>query len=116
MSHLIRPGSPVKNNGLDGAALAAYLRRRHRHCTAGYVSVRTGIPEATIADWLTGRCRPGTPHLLTLLRCYGMGLLQAAWPGAPDEIVAAAQAARLWIAFGKRFAGNDGATPEGGRP
>lgn len=99
MSQSFRAGSPAKNSGrancLDGLALAAYLARRHRHCTAGYVAARTGIAEATVRDWLIGRCRPSTPHLLTLVAAYGIGLLEAAWPKAPPEIAAAARAGEI---------------------
>ena len=96
MSQPLRAGNPAKTAGnrLDLEAFAHFLRRRHPHGTAGYVSCFTGIPEATVKDWLQLRCRPSTGHFLTLVSRYGLALIAACWPSAPDAVMALAQTER----------------------
>lgn len=97
MSHRIqvqgytKKGVTVEKDDLDGQALAAFLRRKYRHCAAGYVAAKTGIPEATVKGWLMLRARPCSAHLLALVSAYGLALLSACWRDAPDEIVAHAK-------------------------
>lgn len=97
MSHPFQAGTPARSAGLDLAAFAAFLRRRHPHCAAGYVAQATGVPEATVKDWLQLRCRPSTRNFLTLVvaPAYGLALLEACWPEAPPAIRAAAEAETL---------------------
>lgn len=97
MSHPLQAGFSARKDGLDLAALAGFLRRRHPHCTAGYVAAATDIPEATVKDWLQLRCRPSARHLITLIAAapYGLALLEACWPDAPSAIRHAAQAQTL---------------------
>ena len=83
MSHRIqvqgytKKGVTVEKDDLDGQALAAFLRRKYRHCAAGYVAAKTGIPEATVKGWLMLRARPCSAHLLALVSAYGLALLSA---------------------------------------
>lgn len=87
-------------SGVDGEALARFLRRRHPRNTAGYVAAATQIPEATIKDWLLLRCRPSSANLMRLAEtpAYGVALMEACWRRCPDFIAEAAlhaEASRL---------------------
>lgn len=101
MSSIFQAETSAKNGGkphdFDSVALAAFLRRRHPHCTAGYVAAATGIAETTVKEWLAAcpRCRPSTTHFLRLAGRYGFALITACWPAAPGEIKAAAQASTV---------------------
>ena len=95
MSQPMRAGNSA---GIDGEALALFLRRRHPHGTAGYVAAATGIAEATIKDWLQQRCRPSTSHFLRLIAAapYGLPLMEACWSDAPPSIRFAAESETLF--------------------
>ncbi len=82
----------ARTTGIDGEALARFLRRRHPHGTAGYVATVTGIAEATIKDWLQLRTRPSVPHFMRLVEApvYGAALIAACWPACPDFVTGAA--------------------------
>ena len=65
------------------ARLGAFLRRRYSMNTAQNVEADTGIPAATVSNWLELKSMPRALHLLRLITAYGPSLLAATYPHAP---------------------------------
>jgi hypothetical protein len=89
-----RPVPADETRGLDGAALSAWLRRRHRFGVSGEVAHRTGIAAGTVENWLGQKARPNLGHFLRLVAVYGPELVAATWADAPAYVIAAARVER----------------------
>jgi hypothetical protein len=63
-----------------------FLRSRHPANTPFHVSARTGIPPATVENWLLSRSGPDREHLSILLCCYGPAFLRAVLPAPPEWV------------------------------
>ena len=89
---------PLPDIDLDGLN-AFFVDREGSYETVYRVSVRTGLPEATVRNWWEKRNAPSLLHGFVIADVYGVGALAAMWPGiAPQwlsESVRAARAAEL---------------------
>ena len=80
---------------LDGAALAARLRRKWPFDTAFEVGRDAGIAVETVRNWLAQKCRPSLPHFLALAKAYGPEFVVAVMPEAPGWVLQAAADAAI---------------------
>jgi hypothetical protein len=74
--------------------LAAWLRSRYPFSTGAHVEADTGIPTASVENWLQYRSRPSIEHFATLCMVYGPAMLLACFRRPSRWIQYAAQAER----------------------
>lgn len=81
-------------SGLDQAHVAervvAFLKQRHPHGTAKYVSRETDLPRHTVAKWIERGSAPNAEGLIRLIRTYRTDLLIALLGGAEPWLAVAA--------------------------
>lgn len=77
------------------SSLATFLRRLHPRDTAQSVAADTGIPAASIENWLKGIAFPRAVHQFRLMAVYGPSALAAMMPSAPRWLDDAVRAERL---------------------
>ncbi len=78
----------------DVAGLVTWLKDRHPRSTIHHVEAETGIPSASVENWLHRRTLPSVQHFSILLRTYGPSLLAACFPDPPDWVDEAARLER----------------------
>ena len=67
-------------------AVANHLRAIHPIKTAEHVAAAIGYPVETVRPWLRGAARPNGAAMLALVGVYGLELLAAALPSAPEWV------------------------------
>lgn len=75
----------------DLVGMVDWLRQRHPQSVGYNVEVETGIPAATVENWLMQRSQPSAAHFAALIHAYGPALLEACMHRAPDWVASAAR-------------------------
>lgn len=75
----------------DICGLIDWLRCRYPRSTSVNVEADTGIPAATIDNWLQGRSTPSVSHFSELLAVYGPPLLEASFTRPSSWVTEAAR-------------------------
>lgn len=78
----------------DLAGMVGWLRQHHTQSVGFNVEALTGIPSATVENWLIQRSQPSAAHFAALIHAYGPSLLEACMRRAPTWVGAAAAADR----------------------
>ncbi|WP_420578807.1 hypothetical protein [Oceaniradius stylonematis] len=76
MPPVVRRSAPF-----DPDSVVTFLRRAFPTATALNVQAETGIPAATVDNWLRGRAAPSAAHMGLLIDRFGPAILSAAYPG-----------------------------------
>lgn len=90
------PQSCGKGSALvfDVAGLIGWLKARFPRSTDHHVSADTGIPAASVENWLHRRSQPSVQHFSILLKVYGPSLLAASFKSPPGWVDEAARSER----------------------
>ena len=59
------------------SGMIEWLRRRHPQSTCHHIEAATGIPAATVENWLIRRSQPSVEHFSTLIAAFGPAFLEA---------------------------------------
>ncbi|WP_331373799.1 hypothetical protein [Sinorhizobium chiapasense] len=78
----------------DVAGLVTWLKDRYPRSTIHHVEAETGIPAASVENWLHRRTLPSVQHFSILVRTYGPSLLVACFPDPPEWVDEAARLER----------------------
>jgi|GEM_PF-2233914 len=91
-----RPQLYGKNAALlfDVEGLTAWLRDRFPRSTIHHVEAETGIPAASVENWLHRRSQPSVEHFMILLTVFGPALLNACLRQKPGWVEHAAKRER----------------------
>lgn len=71
----------TKRPPFDADSVVTFLRRSFPTATALNVHAESGIPAATVDNWLRGRAAPSAAHMGLLIDRFGPAILSAAYPG-----------------------------------
>lgn len=75
----------------DLVGMVGWLRRRHPQSVGYNVEAETGIPSATVENWLIQRSQPSAAHFAALIHAYGPALLEACMWRPPEWVACAAR-------------------------
>lgn len=75
----------------DICGLIDWLRCRYPRATSINVAADTGIPAATVDNWLQGRSAPSIAHFSEMLAIYGPPLLEASFTRPTSWVTEAAR-------------------------
>jgi len=91
-----RPQLYGKNPALlfDVEGLTAWLREKFPRSTIHHVEAETGIPAASVENWLHRRSQPSVEHFMILLSAFGPSLLYACLRQTPAWVEQAAKQER----------------------
>lgn len=78
----------------DPVGLADWLRRSFPQSTCHHIEARTGIPSATVENWLIRRSQPSVDHFARLIAVFGPELLSSCFAHPPGWIERAADGER----------------------
>ncbi|MBO3760378.1 hypothetical protein [Ciceribacter sp. L1K22] len=76
----------------DVGGLIDWLRQRYPRSTTVNVEAETGIPAASVENWLHRRSQPSVEHFIRLVAAFGPEVLQACLVATPDWVEQAAAA------------------------
>lgn len=79
----------------DLEGMLAYLRKSYPNNVGHNVEALTGIPAATVDNWMQRRSSPQRDHLMSLIAAYGPPFLKACYAREPEWMPAALQGWRL---------------------
>lgn len=74
----------------DVAGLISWLKDRFPRSTIHHVEAETGIPAASVENWLHRRSQPSVQHFSILMQVYGPSLLAACFKSPPKWLREAA--------------------------
>lgn len=66
------------------AGVVSFLTAQHPTKTAEHVEAESGVPAATVRNWLRGLSAPSGEAIVRLLLAYGPDVLLPALPRAPE--------------------------------
>ena len=75
----------------DVAGLVSWLKDRFPRSTIHHVESETGIPAASVENWLHRRSQPSVQHFSILVQVYGPSLLAACYQSPPKWLSEAAR-------------------------
>lgn len=75
----------------DVGGLITWLRDRFPRSTTFHVSAATGIPAASVENWLHRRSQPSVEHFMLLISAFGPALMHACLHRAPPWLEHAAE-------------------------
>ncbi len=78
----------------DVGGLIDWLRKKFPRATTYHVEAKTGIPAASVENWLHRRSQPSVQHFSILIAVFGPALLAASMPRAPSWVEEAVQKQR----------------------
>lgn len=78
----------------DVGGLNEWLREKFPRATTYHVEAKTGIPAASVENWLHRRSQPSVQHFSILIAVFGPALLAASMPKAPSWVSEAVQSQR----------------------
>ncbi|AAL49594.1 unknown [Sinorhizobium phage PBC5] len=78
----------------DVAGLISWLKDRFPRSTIHHVEAETGIPAASVENWLHRRSQPSVQHFSILMQVYGPSLLAACFKSPPKWLSEAARSQR----------------------
>ncbi|UXS01117.1 hypothetical protein [Agrobacterium tumefaciens] len=78
----------------DVTGLIDWLRKKYPRSTTFHVEAKTGIPAASVENWLHRRSQPSVQHFSILIAVFGPSLLAASFPKPPMWVSEAVQAQR----------------------
>lgn len=78
----------------DPDGFADFLRGRYPRSTIHHVSAETGIPAASVENWLHRRSQPSVQHFSILIQTFGPALLAACLTCPPPWVAEAVQTQR----------------------
>lgn len=74
----------------DVAGLVDWLRSRYPRSTTHHVEAETGIPAASVENWLHRRSQPSVEHFTILIAVFGPALLNSCFRQSPGWVEQAA--------------------------
>lgn len=78
----------------DVTGLVTWLKRSFPRATTHHVEAQTGIPAASVENWLHRRSQPSVQHFSILIAAFGPSLLAACFDEAPEWVDDAAKQQR----------------------
>lgn len=75
----------------DVAGLVTWLKRTFPRATTHHVEAKTGIPAASVENWLHRRSQPSVQHFSILLSVFGPSFLAACYSRPPQWVDEAAK-------------------------